>query len=65
MRYPPSPVRPGRNEFRWSEVSAPRATYAFDHTKILAIQFHVPAVTSGTSRSAYEFCISNLTFLTE
>jgi hypothetical protein len=64
-RYPPSPVRPGRNEFRWADVRAPRTTYAFDHTKLLAIQFHVPAVTSGTSRSPYEFCISNLTFLTE
>ncbi len=64
-RYPPSPVQVGRNEFRWADVRAPRTTYAFDHTKILAIQFHVPAVTSGTSRSPYEFCISNLTFLTE
>ena len=64
-RYPPSPVISGRNEFRWADVSAPRDTYAFDRTKILAIQFHVPAVTSGTSRSEYEFCISNLTFLRE
>jgi hypothetical protein len=33
--------------------------------KILAIQFHVPAVTTGTARRPYSFCIKNLTFLKE
>jgi len=65
-RYPPSKVVVGRNEFRWADVAAPRPeNYTFDRTKILAIQFHVPAVVSGTERSPYEFCISNLTFLVE
>ena len=63
--YPPSNVAVGHNEFRWDEVATPRTNYIFDPTKILAIQFHVPAVTSGTTRGAYEFCISNLTFLRE
>ena len=63
--FPPSPVEPGRNEFRWADVRAPRTNYEFDHRKILAIQFHVPAVTSGTTRGDYVFCIKNLAFLTE
>jgi hypothetical protein len=44
-------------------VTGPRSSYTFDPTKILAIQFHVPAVTVGTTRAAYRFCIENLTFL--
>jgi hypothetical protein len=63
--YPASNVVVGRNEFRWDEVQAPRTNYDFDRTKILAIQFHVPAITSGTERGPYGFCISNLTFLRE
>jgi hypothetical protein len=62
--YPASPVE-AHNEFRWADVKPPRMNYEFDRTKIVAIQFHVPAVTSGTTRGAYTFCISNLTFLTE
>lgn len=61
--FPPSPVRVGRNEVRFSSVTPPRTSYNFDETKLLAIQFHVPAVTIGTTRSAYRFCIKNLTFL--
>jgi hypothetical protein len=61
--FPPSPVRIGRNEVRFSSVAGPRTSYTFDPTKILAIQFHVPAVTTGSSRGAYRFCIKNLTFL--
>jgi hypothetical protein len=61
--FPPSPVRVGRNELRFSSVTGPRSSYTFDPTKILAIQFHVPAVTVGTTRAAYRFCIENLTFL--
>jgi hypothetical protein len=63
--YPNSDVRAGRNQFRWNEVAVPTTNYAFDRTKILAIQFHVPAITSGANRGAYSFCISNLTLLTE
>jgi hypothetical protein len=63
--YPPSPVEVGRNELRWDDVKSPRENYAFDRTKILAIQFHVPAITSGSMRGAYHFCIKNLTFLTQ
>jgi len=51
------------NEFRWSEVRAPKNTYLFERKKILAIQFHVPAAPMGTPRSAYDFCVSALTFL--
>jgi hypothetical protein len=61
--FPPSPVRLGRNEVRFSAVTGPRPSYTFDPTKLLAIQFHVPAVTVGTTRAAYRFCIKNLTFL--
>lgn len=62
-KFPPSPVRAGRNEVRFSSVTAPRTGYTFSPTKLLAIQFHVPAVTVGSTRSAYHFCIKNLTFL--
>jgi hypothetical protein len=61
--FPPSPVKVGRNELRFSGVSGPRSSYTFDATKILAIQFHVPAITVGSTRGAYRFCIENLTFL--
>lgn len=63
--YPPSPVNVGQNEFRWADVRAPRTSYVFERSKILAIQFHVPAITTGTERGAYSFCIKNLEFLTE
>ena len=61
--FPPSPVTVGRNEVRFSAVTGPRTSYTFDRTKILAIQFHVPAITVGTTRGAYRFCVKNLTFL--
>lgn len=61
--FPPSPVKVGRNEVRFSGVTGPRTSYTFDTTKILAIQFHVPAITVGSARGAYRFCIKNLTFL--
>jgi hypothetical protein len=60
---PPSPVVVGRNEVRFSAVTGPRSSYTFDSTRILAIQFHVPAITVGTTRGAYRFCVKNLTFL--
>lgn len=61
--FPPSPVVVGRNEVRFSAVSGPRTSYTFDATRILAIQFHVPAITVGSTRGAYRFCVKNLTFL--
>jgi hypothetical protein len=63
--YPPSPVEVGRNEVRWADVRPPRTNYEFDRTKILSVQFHVPAVTSGTARAPYSFCINYLELLTE
>jgi len=60
-----SPAVVGHNEIAWSAVLPPRTSYTFDQKKILAIQFHVPAVTSGTTRRGYTFCIRNLTFLTD
>jgi hypothetical protein len=63
--YPDSNVVAGHNEFRFSEVAVPTSNYEFDRTKILAIQFHVPAITSGATRGAYEFCISKLSFVVE
>ena len=63
--YSASPVEQGRNEVRLQDVRSPRTNYQFDPQKILAVQFHVPAITSGTSRGAYTFCIENLEFLTE
>jgi hypothetical protein len=61
--YPPSAVVVGSNQFRWSDVRAPKSTYVFERKKIVAIQFHVPAAPLNTERSAYDFCISELTFL--
>jgi hypothetical protein len=63
--YSASPVEPGRNVVRFDDVRPPRENYEFDRTKILSVQFHVPAITSGTARGAYTFCIKNLEFLTE
>jgi hypothetical protein len=63
--YPPSPVAVGRNEVRWADVRPPRTNYEFDRTKILAVQFHVPAVTSGSERSPYSFCINYFELLTD
>ncbi|HEX6275518.1 MAG TPA: hypothetical protein VFZ53_20900 [Polyangiaceae bacterium] len=63
--YPPSPVTTGRNEVRWADVRSPRTNYEFDRTKILSVQFHVPAVTSGSERAPYSFCINYFELLTE
>jgi len=64
--YPASPVQAGVvNVIHWADVKSPAAAtaspIAFDPTKILSIQFHVPSSTS--SAAAYSFCISDLTFL--
>ena len=63
-----SPVVQGHNAFLWRDVSAPpdaKSEYAFDRTRILGIQFHVPALSQDSARLPYAFCISNLAFLRE
>ncbi len=63
-----SPVKasPDVNVIRWAQVRKPGAapTYVFDKARMLGIQFHVLAVSSAP-RSAYAFCVKNLTFLRE
>lgn len=67
--YHPSPIVRGYNRFHWSDVGSPvPGDYAFDPTKILAIQFHVPAVDEEEKlddRRPFSFCVSNLTLLRE
>jgi hypothetical protein len=61
----PSPLHAGRNEFRWIDVSGPfylTSPPPFDPTTIMSLQFHV--ATGTGSESPYEFCISDLTALT-
>lgn len=60
--YPNSPVDVGVNRVLWTDIQPPRTgNYVFDTTRILGVQFHVPATTSA--RSTYEFCISNVKLL--
>jgi hypothetical protein len=64
-----SPVREGHNEVPFSEVKdPPEASYGFDVSRLLGIQFHVVPLkandlTPEDERLEYGFCISNLTFL--
>jgi hypothetical protein len=62
MTFPPSPVVPGVNVVKWAEVQGPRGAIAFDASQVLSIQFHVPA--SAAASGTFNYCISNLTFLT-
>lgn len=66
--FGPSPVvaSPGVNTIHWSEVRKPGTTpsYVFDRSRMLGIQFHVPAVTAPPA-GEYAFCVSKLTFLRE
>jgi hypothetical protein len=62
MTFPPSPVVAGVNVVKWGEVQGPRGAIAFDPSQVLSIQFHVPAGTAATG--TFNYCISNLTFLT-
>jgi hypothetical protein len=61
-----SPVKVGRNEVRWSAVKGPfyltTTPPPFDPTTILSLQFHVPSATAA--EAPYEFCISDVTALT-
>ena len=62
MNYPNSPVMPGVNVVKWADVKAPRGAIPFDPSQVLSIQFHVPSSASGAG--TFNYCISNLTFLT-
>lgn len=60
--FPNSPVAEGDNVITWDKVSAPKSNvYAFDLSRILGIYFHVP--TNAASTDAFDFTISNFTFL--
>jgi hypothetical protein len=60
--YPNSPVMMGVNRVLWSDITPPRTgNYVFDTTRMLGVQFHVPASTSA--RGMYNFCISNVKLL--
>jgi hypothetical protein len=61
-KYPNSPVVEGVNTITWDTVGVPKASvYSFDMSRLLGIKFHVPTTTAGAA--AYNFTISNLTFL--
>jgi hypothetical protein len=61
-RYPSSPVVEGLNTITWDQVQAPKVgVYVVDLSRLLGIKFHVPTTTAGAV--AYDFTISNLTFL--
>jgi hypothetical protein len=62
MTFPPSPVVAGVNVVKWNEVMGPRGAIPFDPTQVLSIQFHVPA--SAAASGTFQYCISNLTLLT-
>jgi hypothetical protein len=64
FRDSPVAVSPQVNVVRWDAVKKPGTamTYVFDKTRMLGIQFHVPAVKLAP-RGAYNFCVSKLTFL--
>lgn len=59
-----SPVSAGHNELRWDAVKKPGTTpsYVFDKSRLLGVQFHVPAVKVAPP-GAYSFCVSHLTLL--
>lgn len=65
--YPNSNVKAGVNVIRWDAVKAPvgaMGTEAPNHQQmLLAIQFHVPS--TPAARGMYDFCVSELKFLTE
>ena len=64
--FNPSPivVSPEVNVIRWDQVKKPGETpsYEVDRSRLLGIQFHVPAV-SIAPRGSYEFCVKNLRLL--
>jgi hypothetical protein len=62
--YPNSPVAIGTNVVLFYDIRPPRTNYEFDPSRMLGIQFHVPT-TTRIPKSAYGFCISNLTLIVE
>jgi hypothetical protein len=62
--YNNSPVMPGVvNRVLWTDIKPPRpASYTFETSKVLGIQFHVPAVATAP-KGAYSFCVKNFTFI--
>ena len=61
-----SPVFPGHNEVRWSDVGGPfylTTPPRFDPTKLEDVDFHVVVNTSAPV--PYSFCISNVVMLTD
>jgi hypothetical protein len=61
-----SPVKPGLNVVRWADVGGPMYVTnppLFDPTQIRGIQFTV--VSNATQSIPFDFCISELTALTE
>jgi hypothetical protein len=60
-----SPIAPGRQAIRWSEVGGPEWVSSpppFDPTKLQSVWFQV--VSNGSSPVDYSFCITNVTALT-
>jgi hypothetical protein len=56
-----SPVKPGRNMFRWPDIGGPiylANPPPFDRTQVIAMRFHV--TTNSTSAIPFQFCISNI-----
>jgi hypothetical protein len=60
--YPASPVMTGTNRVLWTDIKPPRTNYVFDTTRMLGVQFHVPAV-AAAPKGEYNFCISNVKML--
>jgi hypothetical protein len=62
--FPSSPIVPGTNHVLWSDVFHPAGLYPFEPSRIVAMQFHAPAVyTVNATRGAYSFCVSNVKLL--
>ena len=61
-----SPAMTGVNVIHWDAVKKPGTSqsYVFDKSRLLGMQFHVPAVKSAPP-GAYSFCVSNVTLLRE
>jgi hypothetical protein len=61
-----SPATGGVNVIHWDAVRKPGTTpsYVVDRSRLLGVQFHVPAVKSAPP-GAYAFCVSEFTLLRE
>jgi hypothetical protein len=62
--YPPSPLVSGENRVYWKDVTPPQVGfYVFDPSRLIGVRFHVSS--SVGVAEAYDFTISNFTFLLE